>query len=59
MKSLVAGHRGGRIEAMFWHVLFGELSLGTGVAIVLSVGGDKDIPDFALKDVKVCFQVER
>lgn len=39
-------------------MLFGELSLGTGVAIVLSVGGDEDIPDFALKDVKVCFQVE-
>lgn len=40
-------------------MLLGELSVGTEVAIVLSVDGNKDIPDFALKDVKVCFQVER
>lgn len=32
--SLVVGHRAGRKEAMFSPVLFGGLSLGTGVALV-------------------------
>lgn len=34
MKSLVAGHRGGRKEAMCSHMLVGRFSLGTGVTLV-------------------------